>query len=706
MRTVNVLTEPVLSVSGSGSVSLPGLLSAMAGGRVGGFPALRPHQRPAWHMFLVQLAALAVWRGAGGGIPESEAAWTDALRRLTPEHGDDAPWRLTVLDGRKPAFLQPAEPGNADKLKWRQATTPDALDMLITARNHDLKSAVAREAAAEDWIYALVSLQTCAGYGGGGNYGIARMNGGSSSRPMLGLAPAREGDLYPDPSAWWRRDVERLLEARKAGGAGGDPKPALVWCLEWAEGRQLTLDDVDPWFIEVCRRVRLDWAEGRLVARRSTSRKPRIASRSFQGSTGDPWAPLHGLEDKSLTLGSGAFGCKRLCELLFSGEWELPLLCRRGAGESGAMLLVAEAFSRGNIKTEGFQSRIVPVPEDAVPLLAPGTPAAALAAAQVGEMQTFDHALRDALALMAAGGGEARKEHYRYTFAARDRFGHRADGLFFGSLWQRVRAQAEGETAECEAKAAFLAHLLQIAVAELEAALPAMPCPAAVRPLAGERARRRLRNRLWGAWHGFLERELRGFLDPDAENGEPDGAAAEAARAAAGMLQGLAPRALAEARHKDDRAGSPAFWRLAACHPGTIGQPGRRDEWMAIVRILAILAEGSAEPGVAERRLGEALCDGGDPRAWPARSGRVPHPAFSERRMAQLLAARGKRRAALLERAARALARSRSPGSGVDPADVARAMLAPEDDQRLAGPYCQRLDRARWDVEQIGKGAE
>ena len=113
---MNVLTEPVLSVSGSGSVSLSGLFAAMAGGRVGGFPALRPHQRPAWHMFLVQLGALAAWRGAGGGIPESEAAWTDALRRLTPEHGDDAPWRLTVLDGRKPAFLQPAEPGNADKL--------------------------------------------------------------------------------------------------------------------------------------------------------------------------------------------------------------------------------------------------------------------------------------------------------------------------------------------------------------------------------------------------------------------------------------------------------------------------------------------------------------------------------------------------------------------------------------------------------------
>ena len=474
---MNVLVDPVLRVTGSGSVTLPGLLAAMAGGRARGVPALRPHQRPAWHMFLVQLGALATWRGAGGRIPESETAWTDALRQLTPEHGDDAPWRLSVYDGRRPAFLQPPEPGRA---KWTEVGTPDELDMLITARNHDLKTAVAKNAEPEDWIYALVSLQTCDGYSGGGNYGIARMNGGSSSRPMLGLAPAREGDLSLDLSAWWRRDVERLIEARRAGGNTGDPKPALLWCLDWPEGRQLTLDDVDPWFIEVCRRVRLGLPKGRLAAQRATSRKARIASRSFQGDTGDPWAPVHGLERKSLTLGSGEFSCTRLCELLFSGDWELPLLCRRGEGESGAMLLVAEAFSRGNIKTEGFQSRLVAVPEDMVPLLAPGTPAAALAKEQMGEILEFDRALRDALALMAAGGGTVRKEHYSYTFAVRDRFRQEADRLFFESLWRRVRALGEGE--EFKTKAAFLADLLRIAKAGLEAALPAMPCPAVVRP--------------------------------------------------------------------------------------------------------------------------------------------------------------------------------------------------------------------------------
>ena len=103
---------------------------------------------------------------------------------------DDEPWRLVVDDRSKPAFLQPPVP--KDVTLNKDVATPDALDLLITARNHDLKQAIARRADPEDWIFALVSLQTGEGYGGGsgGYQGIARMNGGWSSRPMMALAPA------------------------------------------------------------------------------------------------------------------------------------------------------------------------------------------------------------------------------------------------------------------------------------------------------------------------------------------------------------------------------------------------------------------------------------------------------------------------------------------------------------------------------------
>ena len=260
---MNLLDDPILSHSGGETVSLPGLFAAMARKEATSFPGLRPHQRPAWHMFLVQLGALAISRAGFNRIPDDESTWRAALGALTADYPDESPWRLATLDWRKPAFLQPPEP---DGSRWSLVTSPDSLDMLITSRNHDVKQHISRWASAEDWVYALVSLQTCEGYNGRGNYGIARMNGGSSSRPMLGLAPASAKDMSPAPSAWWKRDVTILTRKRKhdqasqVGRVGG---PALLWCLDWPEGHQLNLLDLDPWFIEVCRRVRLTESDGK-----------------------------------------------------------------------------------------------------------------------------------------------------------------------------------------------------------------------------------------------------------------------------------------------------------------------------------------------------------------------------------------------------------------------------------------------------------
>ena len=138
----NLLTEPLIGTD-RGSHSLPGLMAAMARGEVASFPALRPHQRPAWHMFLVQLGVLALSSRGLDELPDDEDVWRAALRSLTTDFPDDEPWHLVVEDRPKPAFLQPPDPGG---LKWSTVATPDALDMLITARNHDLKREVAREA--------------------------------------------------------------------------------------------------------------------------------------------------------------------------------------------------------------------------------------------------------------------------------------------------------------------------------------------------------------------------------------------------------------------------------------------------------------------------------------------------------------------------------------------------------------------------------
>ena len=508
---MSLLTDPIFTTSDGTRASLPQLFAAMSKGEVKGFPALRPHQRPAWHMFLVQLGALATWTARHDKLPDDAAAWASALRGLTPNHLNDEPWQLVVEDRSKPAFLQPPDPGN---LKWFPVPTPDALDLLITSRNHDLKKAVARRATAEDWVFALVSLQTCEGYGGPKNYGIARMNRGFSSRPMLGLAPgAKRGDLSVDPSAWWRRDAHQLFASRTPGDnlpIGVIGGPGLLWCLEWPEADQLDIRQLDPWFIEVCRRVRLTKSDEGLRAKRAFSKAARIQAKAFKGNVGDPWAPVHKSEAEALTLGGGDFDYARLCDLLFSGEWTVPQLASAVSGDTGDMLLVAETLSRGRGKTEGFKSRVINVPGNVLPLFSSDT-ASSLSKAQMKEIKAFDKALRDALALAAASGDRVKLDQeikkneknkqkknrfYAHAAHARTQFDRVADRVFFPGLWRRLAVSGQSPAGEFEAKRTFLVSLKQSAEAVLETALPSMPYAAIYRPRAEARARRAFRTTL------------------------------------------------------------------------------------------------------------------------------------------------------------------------------------------------------------------
>ena len=497
--------------SGHGCLSLAELMAAMTRGEVQGLPALRAHQRPAWHMFLAQLGALAIWTAGHDELPEEATQWMQALRTLTPNDTDDESWNLIPTDDAKPAFLQPPKPtGPGSKtLKWSPVATPDALDLLITSKNHDLKRETARQAAPEDWMFALVSLQTSEGYGGAGNWGIARMNGGSSSRPMLGLVPTQDKHITIDPSAWWRRDVQQLIATRRAGhethethenALGRVGGPALLWCLHWLEDDQLDLRNLDPWFIEICRRIRLVNEDGKISAQRSTSKAARIDAKAFKGAVGDPWAPVHAKEGKSFTLPPKGYHYRTLCDLLFSGNWKRPPLAEPQADEAANMLLLAEGLSRGNVKTEGFHSRIEPLPRNVRSFSCDD--AATLSKAQMDEIAKFDDALRNGLSLAAARGSREarRKEHFEATNPTRKRLDRIADRLFFPSLWRRVEAAVEGDIEAAKTtKKDFLSDLRKAAESEFEAALPTMPCPAIHRPKAETRARQ--------AFHGAIRKQ-------------------------------------------------------------------------------------------------------------------------------------------------------------------------------------------------------
>ncbi|GIT93245.1 hypothetical protein JANAI62_37110 [Jannaschia pagri] len=157
------------------------------------------------------------------------------------------------------------------------------------------------------------------------------------------------------------------------------------------------------------------------------------------------------------------------------------------------------------------------------------------------------------------------------------------------------------------------------------------------------------------------------------------------------QMRSFDPGALAVLRRMGADGAAPAYWRLAASRPQLSQRP---DRWAPIVRALAILTpKGAPEQRgnlyEATRPLGMALCDGGDP-SWP----NAPRPMLSERRLAQIMAARGVQRDILLTRAIRALAASKPVNAGLRVPDIAWVFLVPDRPETLAEPYYCRLDRA------------
>lgn len=339
--------------------SLPELLAAMARDEVRDFPGLRAHQRHPWHAFLAQLAAIALYRASQAQPWAEPADWRRALLALTPDDEDGAAWCL-VAPPERPALLQPPVPGEriAD---WRNVLkAADELDMLVTSKNHDVKAARARRAEPDDWLFALVSLQTQEGFLGAGNYGISRMNGGFASRPGVGVAPAGNWGMR------WLADVQTLLAQRSAiaeqHGLAPEGGHALLWLLPWAGTDSLAMSALDPLYIEVCRRVRLEAAAGGLAARVTGSKAARIASKERNGITGDPWTPVDAAEGKALTVSGAGFEYKLMAELLTGGRFTHGAAWRLdGWPQDAALQVVAQATVRGQGKTEGYHERRVPI---------------------------------------------------------------------------------------------------------------------------------------------------------------------------------------------------------------------------------------------------------------------------------------------------------------------------------------------------------
>jgi CRISPR system Cascade subunit CasA len=411
----SLLTEPLIryrcaSDGSTVAASLPQLLVALAADEVSDYPALRPHQRHPWHAFLVQLAAIALHKAERTVAFDTADAWRQALLALTPDDPDGAAWCL-VSPSNRPAFMQAPTP-SWDATEWDTVLgAPDELDMLATSKNHDLKGARMRSARPEDWMFALISLQTQEGGNSRFYKGISRMNSGYGSRAGVGVVP--KGGM----GKRWYRDVGVLLRTRRdiveGFGLAETEGIALVWLKSWDGVSKISFAGLDPFYIEICRRVRFFEKTRCIFALRATTPISRIDADSRKGATGDPWIPID-ISDggaKALTIQGRGFDYRLICDILFSGKYVKSATQTVQALDGDGLVLRVQSVARGQSKTEGYHERSIPIrPKLRSLLLAKHEPSlASIASKRVGEIAGLRWLIERSIAVLFNKGIREKK---------------------------------------------------------------------------------------------------------------------------------------------------------------------------------------------------------------------------------------------------------------------------------------------------------
>lgn len=453
--------------------TLPDILASLSGHgeALDAFCNLQIHQHQSWFCFLVQLGALALGDDVEPIRAQPASFWRERLLGLT--QGQREPWCLVVPDEQKPAFMQPPSPPGAGVVDLSKdwASNPESLDILITAKNFDLKSSRLAHPAPEHWVFALINLQTLQGFLGVGNYGVARMNGGFASRAMVGLVGEQGW------RARWGRDVQMALQARDKACVEFEYRPrgghALLWTLPWDGASALDLRSLDPLYIEICRRVRLAAHPSRPTRLASWARPSacqRIHAKERGGDVGDLWAPVRRADQTSLTVSGHGFHYELVQSLLVSQDYKPSYAQAQQDSDRAFWALV---LARGQGETAGLHFRAVHLPLKVREMLRKNPDQ--LRARSSAQVQDADvcraNLLRPALRSLYQAGSPTpnpKDDRPQAWLARLDAF---VDGAFFDALWAGI------EQGPVEARFAWKRLLWEQAQALLAEASESVPLP-------------------------------------------------------------------------------------------------------------------------------------------------------------------------------------------------------------------------------------
>ena len=261
--------------------------------------------------------------------------------------------------------------------------------------------------------------------------------------------------------AWgkrWAGDVQTLL-AHRTGIAGqqglaADGGHALLWLLPWAGTEPLSMAALDPLYIEICRRVRLEAdAAGLPLARVTGSKVARVDAKARNGITGDAWTPVETAESKALTVSGTGFEYKLMNELLTGERFTHGAAWRLSGWPADAQLhMVAQATVRGQGKTEGYHERRVPISPKLRRLLGSSqhTVVATMAKQRIDAIAELRTVLWSALVILFANGKSGDSNDGIKSKANRfaKPFEQREDARFFDDLTREVEADDEQRPAE------------------------------------------------------------------------------------------------------------------------------------------------------------------------------------------------------------------------------------------------------------------
>jgi len=305
--------------------------------------------------------------------------------------------------------------------------------------------------------------------------------------------------------------VRRLLAYRPDILAGGWGYRAdgivLIWMIPWDLDSPLSLSQLDPFFIEIARAVRMTSTENSLRALGAGSAGVRIAAKDLKGVLGDPWTPIvdDGKELKAWTVMS-RFSPKDLRDLVFGDErLRIPFMQRPDpARASHSHTLKLSVLAPGGMgKTNGYHETHIRIPGKAAGFLCkPGPERDRLASrskeslTKAGEIQ--NRVLKTALYSLLEAGPEKinfdKREVSAWVNRAIECYAEAWARDFFPRLWESL--DQDDETA----RQAWLEYLSDLAWTVLQDAIDRLP----LRTGRGYRSRVRAEGTFYGClYHLF-----------------------------------------------------------------------------------------------------------------------------------------------------------------------------------------------------------